>query len=202
MADYWREKLKPFDAELFLMVESLTEKPCEPKNGGDHYFFEADYSKHHDPDYINAIWDALCGRIGNRLLEINDNPEREALFVRVMFSDEKLPGFAQSETKRPRPIRGMLFRERNSAKTIRAIRVETEPEIVNRMMDFVGTGQMEFPEGLAKFHFLNACGSVWKTATESDYIVHVSDGLFNVIPEKDFEKQYMPISEVGKHDVK
>lgn len=202
MNEHWKSNLNAWDAELLLMVENLTEKGCEPKNGGDHYFFEADYSKHNDPDYIFAIWDAIRGRLGNRLLEIGDDPERQTLFVRVMFSDEKLPGFAQSETKRPRPIRGLLYRERNSAKTIRAIQVGTEPETVNRMMDFVGTGQMEFPEGLAKFHFLNACGSVWKTATETDYIVHVSDGLFNVIPEKEFEKQYMPISEVGKHEKK
>ena len=31
---YWQIKLTAFDAELVKMVESLTGKPCEPKNGG------------------------------------------------------------------------------------------------------------------------------------------------------------------------
>ena len=51
---YWQIKLTAFDAELVKMVESLTGKPCEPKNGGNHFFFEADYEKHNDPQYILA----------------------------------------------------------------------------------------------------------------------------------------------------
>lgn len=85
MKEYWQKQLTAFDAELCKMVESLTEKPCEPKNGGTHYFFEADYEKHNDPEYILAIWDAIEGRLGKRLISIIDNAERHALFVRVKF---------------------------------------------------------------------------------------------------------------------
>ena len=85
MKNYWKTKLTPFDAELFKMVESLTEKPCEPKNGGNHYFFEVDYEKHSEPEYILAIWDAIEGRIGKRLINIKDDAERHALLVRVRF---------------------------------------------------------------------------------------------------------------------
>ncbi len=42
MMEYWQTKLTAFDAELCQMVESLTEKPCEPKNGSDQYVYEAD----------------------------------------------------------------------------------------------------------------------------------------------------------------
>ena len=81
----WKTKLTAFDAELVKMVESLTEKPCEPKNGDDHYFILVNYEKHNDPDYILAIWDAIEGRTGNRLLEIKDIPENNELFVKVKF---------------------------------------------------------------------------------------------------------------------
>ena len=84
---YWQTKLTAFDAELCKMVESLTEKPCEPKNGGNHYFFEADYEKHNDPQYILAIWDAVEGRAGDRLKEIHDDPDRHCLWVRILFHD-------------------------------------------------------------------------------------------------------------------
>lgn len=86
--DYWKTKLTPFDAELCRMVEDLTGCECKPLNGGNHYFFEADYKNHNTPEYICAIWDAICGRVGNRLISIKDNAERHALLVRVKFMAE------------------------------------------------------------------------------------------------------------------
>lgn len=83
--EYWKTKLNAFDAQLCKMVESLTEMECEPKNGGDHYFIECNYRKHNDPDFIMALWDALEGRAGDRLMEIKDDPERTSLFVRIRF---------------------------------------------------------------------------------------------------------------------
>lgn len=94
MKDQWKAKLTPFDLELCKMVASLTEKPCEPKNGGTHYFFEADYEKHNDPQYILAIWDAIEGRAGKRLISMKDDPERHALFVRVKFNNDGCPDAA------------------------------------------------------------------------------------------------------------
>lgn len=90
----WQKKLSPFDAELIKMVESLTEKPCEPKNGGNHYFFEVDYEKHNDPEYIMAIWGAIEGRIGKRLISMKDNADRHALMVRVKFHAGDCPDAA------------------------------------------------------------------------------------------------------------
>ena len=83
--DYWKSKLTAFDAELCKMVESLTGLPCEPKNGGDSYFIECDYRNHNEPQWILALWDAIEGRVGNRLLEIKDDPERTCLMVHVKF---------------------------------------------------------------------------------------------------------------------
>lgn len=89
MQDYWKEKLMPFDAELCRMVESLTGRPCEPKNGGNHYFLVVDYSLHTDPEYILAVMDAIEGRVGKRLISIKDDPEDMQFFVRVKFYSER-----------------------------------------------------------------------------------------------------------------
>lgn len=94
MKDYWKTKLRPFDAQLCRMVESMTGKECEPKNGGDHYFIEADYSNNDDPQYILAIWDAIQGRAGDRLIEIHDDPDRHALMVRIAFETGECPDAA------------------------------------------------------------------------------------------------------------
>ena len=84
-AYYWQRKLTPFDGALCRMVEDLTGKPCKPKNGGDHYFIEVDYSDHRDPDYILAIWDAIEGRAGERLIRITDDHVRGVLVVLIKF---------------------------------------------------------------------------------------------------------------------
>lgn len=89
--EYWKTKLNAFDAQLCNMVESLTGQPCEPKNGGDHYFIEPDYKDHNEPQFILALWDAIEGRAGNRLLEIHDDPERTRLLVRIRFYNERCP---------------------------------------------------------------------------------------------------------------
>lgn len=95
--EFWERALTPFDAELFIMVESLTGKPCKPRySGGNAYFFEADYENHNEPQYILAMWDAIEGRTGERLLEIKDDADRHALFVRVKFSEQKYPGIIRA----------------------------------------------------------------------------------------------------------
>lgn len=90
----WHSKLTAFDAALIKMVESLTGKPCEPKNGGSHYYFEANYEKHNDPQYILAIWDAIEGRTGKRLISMKDAPERHSLIVRLKFYNDGCPDAA------------------------------------------------------------------------------------------------------------
>lgn len=85
MKPSWKTKLMPFDAALCKMVESLTGMPCEPKNGGDHYFIECDYQKHNDPQHILAMWDAIEGRAGERLLHIADDRERMCIIARIKF---------------------------------------------------------------------------------------------------------------------
>ena len=91
MQNYWKQKLTPFDISLCHMVQSMTQMPCEPKNGGNHFFFEADYTKYHDPDFIAALWDAIAGRAGSRLINIRDDSERQTLLARIKFDKDRNP---------------------------------------------------------------------------------------------------------------
>lgn len=86
----WMRKLSAFDLQICRMVESLTGIECEPKNGDDCYFFEANYRNHNNPDFILAMWDAIEGRAGSRLLEMKDDPERTVLLVRIKFQEDVL----------------------------------------------------------------------------------------------------------------
>ena len=173
------------------MVESLTGEKCEPKNGGDHYFFEADYKQHRDPDYIAAIWAAIEGRAGKRLMEIEDMPERGTLYVRVKFSEDNPATSVVAETPCGCPETGNAYCKR--LEQIRAVQVERGN--IDQLIQFVGNGEMEIerkPGGKATFHFRNAAGSVFCHADEHDYIIFVRDGLYGVIKKAEFEKEYEP----------
>lgn len=191
MDQEWKRQLTPYDAELALMVESLFGTPCELKNGGDHYFFEADYEKHKDkPNYLLAVWDAIEGRAGKRLLEIRDDADRHAFFVRIKFSETQYPALVGSlESTAPKIAAGDEYCRQ--LVPVRAIEVTRAN--VDRLVAFVGGGEMEIPEnGPAVFYFRNACGSVYAHAFESSYIVHVKDGLFKVVEKEEFEREYEP----------
>lgn len=188
MKDYWKTKLTPYDAELFMMVESLTQRPCVPKNGGNHYFFEADYENHiGKPEVLLAIWDAIEGRTGRRLISMNDNADRHAFMVRVRFSTEKYPGIIRSRDREQNLGDGIIFRHKLS-ETL-AVQVErNNPEV---LFEFVGNGEMEIPEnGPAVFHFLNCAGSVYSHAPEHSYIVYSGPEKFEIVDQETFEKEY------------
>lgn len=186
--EFWRTKLTPFDTELAIMVESLTGKPCELKNGDNEYFFEADYENHNDPNYILAMWDAIEGRTGDRLLEIKDDAERHALFVRVKFSEQKYPGVIRaSRDCSPQESYGKTYCHK--LVEIRAVQVERDN--AENVLRFVGNGEWEIPDdGPATFHFLNAAGSVFAHAPEHSYIVHAGPERFEIVDKETFEKEY------------
>ena len=186
MEQDWRLKLTPYDTELAIMVESLTEKPCQLKRGNNSYFFEADYEKHPEPEYILAIWDAIEGRIGKRLLEIKDNAERHALFVSVAFSDEDYPAIVRLDRDgRNCPKAGGVYCRKLSE--IRAVQVNrNNPDVV---LEFVGNGEFEIPKvGPVVFHFIN--NGVFAHAPEGTYIVYTGRDRFEIVDQETFEKEY------------
>lgn len=188
--EYWKEKLNPFDMELCMMVESMLETPCEPKNGGDGYFIMANYSKHNEPEYINAVWGAIEGRAGKRLLEINDMPDQQCIYARIAFSDEQYPALFRKEVRtKENPEMGKRYCRKLAE--IRALQVTRDN--VDDLLGFVGNGELETPKDEpAVFHFLNAGESVYNHAPELSYIVYVKDGLFEVVPKEQFESEYEP----------
>lgn len=194
MKENWKSKLTPFDTELAIMVESATGKPCELKNGGTHFYFHADYENHiGDPEYLLAVWDAIEGRIGKRCISMKDDAENHVFIVRVKFSKENFPGLVYlDKDARPCIANGDTYFSKKTLPCVWALQVTRQN--VNRLLKFVGSGEMEIercPGGKMAFHFRNACGSVLAHAPEFSYIVHVRDGLFNVVDQEIFERDYV-----------
>lgn len=192
MKDNWKDKLNPFDAELCIMVESLTGQPCELKNGGNHYYFEFDYRKHNTPEYISAICGAIEGRAGKRLISFKDNPDAQRMCVRIRFHKEDYPRIIyQDGCFNENPDAGKRYCKRMSE--IRALQVERAN--AEALFEFVGNGEMEIERTVGvkvTFHFLNGSGSVYDHAPEHSYIVYVKPGLFDVVDKETFEREYEP----------
>lgn len=168
------------------MVENLTGLACEPKNGGDHYFFEADYSRNPDPEYLLAIWDAICGRAGNRLYSIVDEPERHSFLVKLRFSGDIYPEMISTQTNhKPNLEKGNIFC--HGDRRVTALQVKSEN--IGRVLAFIGNGTWEKPKDKpGTLRFINGAAQVFKYAEEGDYVIHQEDNFFIVAKAAEFEK--------------
>lgn len=194
MENNWENKLTPFDYELAIMVESLTGKPCELCNGGDHFFFEADYENHaKEPEYLLAIWDAIEGRTGKRLVGMDDDPDRHVFIVSVLFSNQRYPNMIRLDRDaKENPSAGTPYYSKTDD-TNEIIAVQVRRDNAAQLLAFVGNGEMlidKDPEGKAVFQFLNASGSVYADAPEHSYIVYRGPGRFEIIEQEKFEKEF------------
>lgn len=185
------ERLTPWDTELFRMVESLTGKPCYPRNDTeDSYFITVDYSARKDPEFISAVLDAIIGRLGYRAMSWEDDPENEQLIIHVGYMKTDLPTSVRLEGMHaPRLEKGQIYCRKLSE--VRAVKVD--PENARDVLLFVGNGEWEINKqapGLSEFHFRNAAGAVYCHAVAGSYIVSVGPELFKVVDEVEFEKEF------------
>lgn len=188
----WKEKLTPYDAELFVMVESLTGKPCTPHCGGGFYYIEANYEAHPDPQYILAMWDAICGRLGDRLIMIWDDPNKQCLMARIRFSKDKYPAlYGKQEENKPHYYCANVYHPKEAKDGWCNALCVTWGNL-ERLIEFVGGGEMEASEdGKTIFHFLNYPSRVFVHASEGDYIVNMENTSgFVVMSAEEFARTY------------
>lgn len=187
----WEKRLTPWDIELAVMVKSLTGKPCELCNGGDHFFFEADYENHAtEPEYLLALWDAIDGRVGKRLVGMDDDPDRHVFIVSVMFSNERYPALIRldRDAKENPSVGTPYYSKTDDVNHVLAVQVERGNDA--QLLTFIGNGQMLIGEDKIAFQFLNASGSVYADAPEHSYIVYRGPGRFEIIEQETFEKEF------------
>lgn len=189
----WEEKLTFWDRELFRMVESLTQRPCHYINGGDHFVMWADYFEHPNPEFIFALWDAIEGRAGERLLDLDDDPERHSLKAKIRFSENNNPSLIYCDREEDeQPDAGTpYYSKTDDANEILAVQVERTNGA--QLLAFVGNGALEIEKrlnGKAWFHFKNASRSVYADAPEHSFIIYRGPGLFEIMDEETFKHYY------------
>ena len=181
-------ELTPFDWDLARMGASLTARDCEPLlQNDDTYLLRLD-CRDFNEDWRKAVIRAVQGKAGERLVEIRE--EGTLIEAKIRRSSEKWPEFMS--TGGHAAILGQPEAGEEYCHIIERVRaLQFNRFGVNRLIRFVGNGEMEVPEkGYATFHFLNASGSVWEHAKEGDYIVYRRPGQYEVMSAEEFEAQY------------
>ena len=194
-------RLTPYDGELQMMVRSLTGKPCEIHLGGeDEFFIVVDYSGHPDSDYISALMDAVAGRVGKRLVKIEDEPDAKRFVARIKYSEDEYPCLMRLDPEQeqgPHPENGDVYfmpvpiAENNGNDECIALQVTRAN--IERLLAFVGNGEMEIekrPGGKATFHFKNAGNSVYAHAPEFSYIIYNGNDHFSIMEQTLFEANF------------
>ena len=186
MNEDWKEKLTGWDTALLHMVENLTGMPCEPKNSGDGYFFEADYSLHEkEPDVLLAIWDAINGRCGERIVEMTDQPERKSFYVRLLFGDGA-DAPQHTAVREPDLDAGDVWCPH--LREVRAVKILRKN--LDQLRRFVGNGTFRGLTGQSIFQYVSPSGVV-QYAEEGNYLVWL-DGRFEQIDADGMEANWEP----------
>lgn len=182
------DRLTPFDAELCVMVESLTQKPCAPEPGKEFYSIQVDYSIRPEPDFISALIAAIEGRAGERFLSVEDYADSKFLRIRIKYSEEKLPFCYGDETSKGEPDLSVADTYCRGEEVLKAVQVRRTD--LERLQKFVGGGELRiprYPDSKATFHFLN--GSVFLDVDEYDFICAGKVGFF-VIDGREFKATF------------
>lgn len=180
----WKHKLVPFDYACLKMVENLTGLSIELKQSGLYYFYEADYSQHPDPDYVNAIYTAIEGRYGKRLIGIQDDAERQKLIVMVKFAQERSQVYTYPKTE---PLKEAGDKYHTGA--VWAMEVIGTVECANRLAQYTGGGSMIIPEYKPAYYtFIDNISGVIRIATEGQFIVKEETKPYRIITKEEFEK--------------
>ena len=174
--------LTPFDAELLLMIESLTGyKPFVELQKG-YYTIEVRLDTLSD-EVRNALADAIAGRLGDRMISVYEG--KGSLFYTVDYGED-CGELMDSGTITDGDIRDSnVFYIPETA--LRGLMVL--PSNFDRLVRFVGNGSWERrPDGNDIFHFLNASGTVFCDAPEGSYLVYVKPGLYRVATKEEMSK--------------
>lgn len=183
------KQITPFDYEALVMLESLTGREVVPTELEDNFTFHAFYTKHNNPDYINAIINAIRGRFGERCIEVNDDPDNETLKFTIAYADVELPKlFGDLQTGIPHTGFGKVYC--HQLEEIHAVQVTRFN--VDQLQIFVGGGQMAIerkPGGKATFSFLN--NGIIVDVPEYSYIVKRENAShFEIWPAERFKKEW------------
>lgn len=169
---------------------------CESTTGTDVKLFKAEdeielrlifYYQDNEEIYEPLI-EAIKSRLGDRVIDTFNNRYMRAGIVTCTFVACDFPQEIgnMNESRKDDEDEGNTYAHK--LQEVKAIKVERYN--VEKLINFVGGGQMTITRGgTAVFSFLNN-GVAYLDAPEHDYVVRVGESRFKVVPAKEFENEW------------
>lgn len=200
-----KSKLTPFDSETILMILSIAGNMPEVLEL-DYSFFIKVSTDNINALTVKAIKDAVSGRMGKRIIRIDEFQNKIEFQIDYSAENEILPGEISSMLAEPNENVGYIYCQ----KLLEVRCLPVRREIVHRLIEFTGGGTMTIPRtpgDIAIYSFPTENG-VMMDVPENWYIIRYPDGRFAKMGIKEFNKGFEPkdtseqsISAHGKNDI-
>lgn len=182
------KRCTPFDSETVVMLEGLTQKRSFITGFDDYFTIHAIYERTDAPEFLNAVINAVRGRMGDRFIEVNDDTDNCVLRFAIKYDEHEYP----TQMGEYYGSKDLRFADSYSNGTKDVIALQVHRTNSDKLRKFVGGGKLiteRCPNGRCWFEFLN--NGVFCNVKEGDYIVLLEqDRGYSIWNKKEFEKVF------------
>lgn len=200
-----KQVLSPFDCDMCAMIEDITKQEIEvtASDTSIRLSWAQNGSEGNDKaegQRIEALKQAIRGRLGDRLIEFFYADGRQSVFMK--YDPEEYPEEVRTRLVDPDTTAGTRY-----CRTLLEVdAIQFRRDNVDAVLRFTGGGTVttpRTPDGKAMFSFPDGNG-IFVDVPESWYIIRELNGRFTARPEKDFKREFEPkgIRTVGNYDGK
>jgi hypothetical protein len=188
-----KQVLSPFDCDMCAMIEDITKQEIEvtASDTSIRLSWAQNGSEGNDKaegQRIEALKQAIRGRLGDRLIEFFYADGRQSVFMK--YDPEEYPEEMRTRLIDPDTTAGTRY-----CRTLLEVdAIQFRRDNVDDVLRFTGGGTVttpRTPNGKAMFSFPDGNG-IFVDVPESWYIIRELNGRFTARPEKDFKREFEP----------
>lgn len=188
-----KQVLSPFDCDMCAMIEDITKQEIEvtASDTSIRLSWAQNGSEGNDKaegQRIEALKQAIRGRLGDRLIEFFYADGRQSVFMK--YDPEEYPEEMRTRLVEPDATAGTRY-----CRTLLEVdAIQVRRDNLDDLLRFTGGGIMTIPRtpnGRAVYSFPDGNG-IFIDAPETYYIVREPDGRLTTRPEREFNREFEP----------
>lgn len=188
-----KQVLSPFDCDMCAMIEDITKQEIEvtASDTSIRLSWSQNGSEGNDKaegQRIEALKQAIRGRLGDRLIEFFYADGRQSVFMK--YDPTEYPEQIRTRLVEPDATAGTRY-----CRTLLEVdAIQVRRDNLDDLLRFTGGGTMTIPRtpnGRAVYSFPDGNG-IFIDAPETYYIVREPDGRLTTRPEREFNREFEP----------
>lgn len=188
-----KQVLSPFDCDMCAMIEDITKQEIEvtASDTSIRLSWAQNGSEGNDKaegQRIEALKQAIRGRLGDRLIEFFYADGRQSVFMK--YDPEEYPEEMRTRLVEPDATAGTRY-----CRTLLEVdAIQVRRDNLDDLLRFTGGGTMTIPRtpnGRAVYSFPDGNG-IFIDAPETSYIIREPDGRLTTRPEREFNREFEP----------